>query len=99
MISYLPYAGKFLKPNITCTKNIIVIRLHNEDNCNVFLLFLIKGADVVIAMTHMRWPNDRKLAEKVDNIDIILGGHDHDYGVEQVKHQCCLILFVWGLGD
>ncbi|KAJ8302993.1 hypothetical protein KUTeg_019389 [Tegillarca granosa] len=44
-----------------------------------------QGADIVIAMTHMRWPNDRILAEKVDNIDIILGGHDHDYEVEQVN--------------
>ena len=27
----------------------------------------------------MRWPNDRKLAEEVDEIDLVLGGHDHDY--------------------
>ena len=32
----------------------------------------------------MRWPNDRKLAENVDEIDLILGGHDHDYNVEMV---------------
>ena len=40
--------------------------------------------DIVIALTHMRWPNDRKLAENVDEIDLILGGHDHDYNVEMV---------------
>lgn len=34
----------------------------------------------------MRWPNDRKLAEGVEEIDLILGGHDHDYGLEQVSH-------------
>ncbi len=33
----------------------------------------------------MRWPNDRRLAENVDEIDLILGGHDHDYNVEQVR--------------
>ncbi|CAH8581447.1 unnamed protein product [Dicrocoelium dendriticum] len=38
--------------------------------------------DIVVALTHMRWPNDRKLAEKVPEIDLILGGHDHDYHVE-----------------
>jgi len=43
------------------------------------------GAEVVIALTHMRWPNDRRLAQNVDEIDIVLGGHDHDYGMEKVK--------------
>ena len=31
------------------------------------------GAEVVIALTHMRWPNDRRLAQSVDEIDIVLG--------------------------
>ncbi|KUI63462.1 Trifunctional nucleotide phosphoesterase protein YfkN [Cytospora mali] len=39
-----------------------------------------EGADVIVALTHMREPNDNKLAENVgDQIDIILGGHDHYY--------------------
>ncbi len=33
----------------------------------------------------MRWPNDEKLAKNVDEIDLILGGHDHDYTVKQVR--------------
>lgn len=38
------------------------------------------GAEVIIALTHMREPNDNKLAENVgDQIDLILGGHDHFY--------------------
>jgi 2',3'-cyclic-nucleotide 2'-phosphodiesterase (5'-nucleotidase family) len=37
----------------------------------------------------MRTPNDVKLAENVDEIDLILGGHDHLYEVKQVsKCQC-----------
>ncbi|KAK3597557.1 hypothetical protein CHS0354_018152 [Potamilus streckersoni] len=43
------------------------------------------GADLVIALTHMRWPNDRRLAESVAEVDIILAGHDHDYNVEMVN--------------
>ena len=43
-----------------------------------------QGADIVVALTHMRWPNDRKVAREVD-VDIVLGGHDHDYIVEQVQ--------------
>ena len=39
------------------------------------------GADLVIAITHQREPNDNKLAASVPTglIDIILGGHDHFY--------------------
>jgi 2',3'-cyclic-nucleotide 2'-phosphodiesterase (5'-nucleotidase family) len=35
--------------------------------------------DVVIALTHMRAPNDEHLARSVAEIDVVLGGHDHDY--------------------
>lgn len=38
--------------------------------------------DAVIAVTHMRMPNDNALANEAggkDGVDIILGGHDHHY--------------------
>ncbi|KAJ5779880.1 hypothetical protein N7457_007600 [Penicillium paradoxum] len=40
-----------------------------------------QGADIVIAVTHQREPNDYKLANNLspDLVDIILGGHDHFY--------------------
>lgn len=40
-----------------------------------------QGAEIVIALTHMREPNDLKLAKNTPAglIDIILGGHDHFY--------------------
>lgn len=45
-----------------------------------------EGAEIVIALTHMREPNDNKLAEKTDGIiDIILGGHDHYYNHSFIK--------------
>jgi 5'-nucleotidase len=39
------------------------------------------GADIIVAVTHQREPNDNKLAKSVPEglIDIILGGHDHYY--------------------
>nr|XP_024218519.1 uncharacterized protein LOC112211301 [Halyomorpha halys] len=43
------------------------------------------GCDYVIALTHMRMPNDIKLAEHCDEIDLILGGHDHIYAVKKVN--------------
>ena len=41
-----------------------------------------QGADLIVALTHQREPNDLKIAEKCPpgTIDIILGGHDHFYG-------------------
>merc|ERR1719197_1070563 len=43
-----------------------------------------QGAEIVVALTHMRVPNDELLAQEVEEIDIILGGHDHHYDVKPV---------------
>ncbi|KAL5344078.1 hypothetical protein BJX70DRAFT_385280 [Aspergillus crustosus] len=41
-----------------------------------------QGAEIIVAVTHQREPNDYKLAKSIPYgmIDIILGGHDHYYG-------------------
>jgi hypothetical protein len=33
----------------------------------------------------MRWNNDKILANEVPKIDLFLGGHDHDYVVQNVN--------------
>ena len=40
-----------------------------------------QGADMIIALTHQREPNDNKLAEKTPDgmVDLVLSGHDHYY--------------------
>lgn len=38
----------------------------------------------MIGLTHMSMKNDMLLCEKVPEIDVILGGHDHNYWLEQV---------------
>eukprot|EP00919_Chromeraceae_sp_WS-2016_P050655 GHVR01120064.1.p1 GENE.GHVR01120064.1~~GHVR01120064.1.p1 ORF type:complete len:752 (+),score=153.57 GHVR01120064.1:81-2336(+) len=44
-----------------------------------------KGANLVIALTHMRGSNDEKLARRQTGIDLILGGHDHEwYGCHRI---------------
>ena len=58
--------------------DILATKLRNEEKC-----------DIVIALTHMRNPNDLILAEKVPKIDLILGGHDHD--VE--KRNACIKIY------
>lgn len=44
-----------------------------------------EGCDLIIALTHMRTPNDITLAEKCNGIDIILGGHDHVREVTEIN--------------
>ncbi|PHH60029.1 hypothetical protein CDD81_2197 [Ophiocordyceps australis] len=45
-----------------------------------------QGADIVICLSHMREPNDNKLAEQTDGLlDLILGGHDHYYNYSFIK--------------
>lgn len=48
------------------------------------------NVDYVIALTHFRKPNDILLADSVPEIDLILGGHDHDYGI--FKRPNCTII-------
>jgi 2',3'-cyclic-nucleotide 2'-phosphodiesterase (5'-nucleotidase family) len=37
-----------------------------------------EGAEVIIALTHLLFAEDQQLAKEVPEIDVILGGHDHD---------------------
>jgi len=39
----------------------------------------MKGVDIVVAVTHIGINLDRQLAAKVDGVDVIFGGHSHDY--------------------
>ena len=36
-----------------------------------------QGCDIIVALTHMRIPSDKKLTSKVHDLDLVLGGHDH----------------------
>lgn len=47
---------------------------------------LKEGCDVIIALTHMRTPNDLNLAQHCPKLDLILGGHDHVYEIIKINH-------------
>jgi 5'-nucleotidase len=47
---------------------------------------LKEGCDVIIALTHMRTPNDLNLAQHCPKLDLILGGHDHVYEIIKIGH-------------
>ncbi|XP_055601484.1 snake venom 5'-nucleotidase isoform X1 [Uranotaenia lowii] len=44
-----------------------------------------QGCDVIIALTHMRTPNDIELAKHSGHIDLILGGHDHVFEILNIE--------------
>ena len=46
---------------------------------NMVTLLKQQGADIVVAVTHVGADQDRHLAASVDGIDIIFGGHSHNY--------------------
>eukprot|EP00092_Neocalanus_flemingeri_P029929 GFUD01032495.1.p1 GENE.GFUD01032495.1~~GFUD01032495.1.p1 ORF type:complete len:307 (+),score=77.60 GFUD01032495.1:110-1030(+) len=43
------------------------------------------GCHIVIALTHMGMREDIRLVENVPEIDLVLGGHDHQYEVQVVE--------------
>lgn len=47
----------------------------------------MEGCELIVAVTHMREPNDVKLAKNTPPglIDLILGGHDHFYSCQKVN--------------
>lgn len=38
-----------------------------------------QGVSVIVAVTHLGLPEDRRLARSVDDVDVIVGGHTHSY--------------------
>eukprot|EP00050_Salpingoeca_kvevrii_P002657 m.199199 g.199199 ORF g.199199 m.199199 type:complete len:165 (-) comp10656_c0_seq6:50-544(-) len=66
-------------PNIAFDDFIDVARelnqhLREQENCRL-----------VIALTHMRLPNDELLAQSVPELDAVFGGHDHFYKVQTIN--------------
>ena len=58
--------------DVECAKKLI--KILKED----------KKCDLIVALTHMRIPNEKNLAVLVPEIDIMLGGHDHVYYIELI---------------
>ena len=54
--------------------------------------------DVVIVLSHIGFPADRVLAEKVKGIDVIVGGHSHTKITKPVKFGNTIIVQAWEHG-
>ncbi|KAM3136159.1 hypothetical protein pb186bvf_011781 [Paramecium bursaria] len=53
-----------------------MVEILNQEKC-----------DLIICLTHMRIPSDRKLLEEVKGIDLVLGGHDHLVAFEKIDQS------------
>ncbi len=65
--------------NTTHSGNVILRGSSSEITKEMVTALQLKGADVIVAVTHIGVDLDRKLAAQVDGIDIIFGGHSHEY--------------------
>jgi 5'-nucleotidase len=50
-----------------------------------------QGAHVIIVFSHLGLMDDKRLAESVPGIDLIIGGHSHDLLEEGIEHHGVLI--------
>ncbi|MBW3624227.1 MAG: nucleoside hydrolase [Armatimonadetes bacterium] len=48
-----------------------------EAAANYIPILKREGANVIVAITHLDYADDRRLAERFPEIDLILGGHEH----------------------
>ena len=53
----------------------------------------------MIALTHMVWTFDEQLAAEVEEIDLVLAGHDHDYGVKCVSRIEVILIIISAIWD
>ncbi len=58
-----------------------------------------EGAEIIIALTHLGLSADKHLAENVDGIDVIVGGHSHNRMTESLDVRRTLIVQAGAYGS
>ena len=72
-------------PLVTSERNVTMIS-DNVTMAKKMVEFLdSNGTDIIIALSHIGYKEDRKLAKQVKGIDLIFGGHSHDY-IKEMGH-------------
>ncbi|WP_022670231.1 bifunctional metallophosphatase/5'-nucleotidase [Hippea alviniae] len=66
-------------PLISSPEKVKLISNNIETAKKMVKLLKIKGADVIIALTHIGFSHDKTVAENVKGITLIFGGHSHVY--------------------
>ncbi|KAJ1609839.1 5'-nucleotidase/2'-cyclic phosphodiesterase [Cryptosporidium canis] len=79
---------EWLKTLPTISEEDVIYKDFVEEANRISKILREKDAELIIALTHMRAPNDELLAKGAEDIDLILGGHDHEYyGVKQIGNS------------
>ncbi len=86
-------------PISTHPKNVMGLKfLSPVDTVEKYVKELRGQSDVVIVLSHIGYSVDRALAEKVQGIDVIVGGHSHTKIDEPVKVGSTIIVQAWEHG-
>ncbi len=77
---------------VTIGNEITIKEKHIDTARRMVAILQEQDAQVIIAVTHIGTDMDHRLAAQVDEIDIIFGGHSHDYQQNLTTINNCLIL-------
>ncbi len=86
-------------PITTHPKNVIGLKfLSPADTVEKYVKEVRGRSDILIVLSHIGYPTDRVLAEKVKGIDVIVGGHSHTRIDEPVKVGDTILVQAWEHG-
>ena len=72
-------------PVVTAERNVTMISDNVTIAKKMVKLLKEKGADLIVALSHIGYKEDRELAKQVKGIDLIFGGHSHHY-IKKMGH-------------
>jgi 2',3'-cyclic-nucleotide 2'-phosphodiesterase (5'-nucleotidase family) len=86
-------------PAITHPRNVEGLKFSSSiETAERFVKELREKVDLLIILSHMGYPVDRMLAEKVEGIDVIVGGHTHTKISQPVYVKNTVIVQAWENG-
>lgn len=86
-------------PVSTHPRNVTGLEFKNvEDTLKKYLNKIRDKVDLIIVISHIGYANDRKIAEQINGIDLIIGGHSHTKVDIPIKVNNTLIAQAWEHG-
>ena len=86
-------------PATTYPRNVVGLKFFSPiEMVEKYIKELRKKAEMVIVLSHIGYPMDRILAEKVEGIDVIVGGHSHAKVSQPVRVGNTIIVQAWEHG-